>query len=86
MKRRILSIDEFVNEQLQADKLAEEQAILEGTINSDEEFKSWAEEKLKKMHGDSYDQAKADEVITGLLKKKSDDGLDYGAIIGMLNK
>ncbi|MCK9574549.1 MAG: hypothetical protein WC979_01445 [Candidatus Pacearchaeota archaeon] len=63
-----------------------ESAILEADIKTDEEFKSWAEEKLKKMHGDKYDQAKADETITGLLKKKSDDDLDYGSIIGMLNK
>jgi hypothetical protein len=86
MERRIMSIDEFVNEQLRIEAEEQAQAIFEAEIKSDEEFKSWAEEKLKKMHGDKYDQGKADEVITGLLKKKTDDGLDYGAIIGMLNK
>jgi hypothetical protein len=63
-----------------------ESVINEAEIKSDEEFKKWAEEKLKKMHGDKYDEAKGKEVIDGLLKKKADDKLDYGAIIGMLNK
>jgi hypothetical protein len=38
------------------------------------------------MHGDKYDAKIATETIDGLLKKKKDDNLDYGTIIGMLNK
>jgi len=61
-----------------------EAMITEEDIKDDEGFKKWAHAKLKKMHGDDYDEAKADKVIDGLLKKKEGD--DYGAIAGMLNK
>lgn len=66
-------------------------AVSEGELNekeitSDEQFKEWATAKLKAMHGDNYDEKKATEVIDGLLKKKDDDKLEYGAIVGMLNK
>lgn len=60
--------------------------LKEGKIESDEDFKEYAENKLKIAFGDKFDQKKADDVINGLLKKKEDDDLDYGAIIGMLNK
>jgi len=60
--------------------------LKEGKIESDEDFKEYAENKLKIAFGDKFDQKKADAVINGLLKKKEDDDLDYGAIIGMLNK
>lgn len=62
------------------------ETVNEKEITSDEQFKEWATAKLKAMHGDNYDEKKATEVINGLLKKKEDDDLDYGAIIGMLNK
>jgi hypothetical protein len=58
--------------------------IEESEINSDEEFREYAETVLKNQHGEDYDQTKADEVINGLLSKKEGD--DYGALIGMLNK
>lgn len=66
--------------------LKESEILDEAKIESDDDFKEYAENKLKKAFGDKYDAAKAKEVIDGLLKKKSDDNLDYGAIIGMLNK
>ncbi len=60
--------------------------LKEGKIESDEDFKEYAENKLKQAFGDDYDEKKANDVIDGLLKKKKDDNLDYGAIVGMLNK
>lgn len=66
--------------------LKENATVNEAEVKSDADFKEYAENKLKKAFGDDYDEAKAKEVIDGLLKKKADDDLDYGAIIGMLNK
>jgi heat shock protein HspQ len=65
-------------------ELVKESNISESEINSDEEFREYAETVLKNQHGEDYDQTKADEVINGLLSKKEGD--DYGALIGMLNK
>lgn len=52
-------------------------------ITSDEQFKDWAQNKLKIMHGDKYDQSIADKTISDLLEKY---GKDYGAMIGAINK
>lgn len=59
----------------------EESVINESEINSDEEFKEYAETVLQKAFGEDYDEAKAKEVIDGILSKV--DG-DYGAAVGML--
>jgi hypothetical protein len=58
-----------------------ESVVNEEEINSDKEFKEYAETVLQKAFGDEYDEAKAGEVIDGILSKS--DG-DYGAAIGML--
>ena len=58
--------------------------IKESEISNDQEFREYAETVLKNMHGDEYDQTKADEVINGLLADKQ--GSDYGELIGRLNK
>ena len=50
-------------------------------IDSDKTFKTYAEDILKKAHGDKYDENKANDVINGLLDKYKDD---YGAMIGAL--
>ena len=55
----------------------------EKEITSDSEFKSYAKKVLKEMHGDDYDDGKANDTITGILKEAGDD---YGAAIGMLTK
>ena len=53
----------------------------EAEIKSDEEFQEYAFTVLKKAFGDDFDEAKAGEVIDGILSKS--DG-DYGAAVGML--
>ena len=58
-----------------------ESVVTEAEVKSDEEFKEYAMTVLKKAFGDEFDEAKAEEVVDGILKKC--DG-DYGAAVGML--
>ena len=57
------------------------ESLNEAEINSEEEFRAYAETVLKKAHGEEYDEAKAKEAIDGILAKV--DG-DFGAAVGML--
>ena len=59
----------------------EESVVNEAEIKSDDEFKEYAFNVLKKAFGADFDEAKAGEVVNGILKKC--DG-DYGACVGML--
>ena len=58
-----------------------ESTVNEAEINSDEEFSEYAMTVLQKAFGEDFDEAKAKEVIDGILGKV--DG-DYGAAVGML--
>ncbi len=55
--------------------------VNEAEIKSDDEFKEYAMNVLKKAFGADFDEAKAGEVVDGILKKC--DG-DYGTCVGML--
>ena len=55
--------------------------VNEAEIKSDDEFKEYAMSVLKKAFGADFDEAKATEVVDGILGKV--DG-DYGAAVGML--
>lgn len=55
--------------------------INEEDIKTEEQFREYAIEVLKKAHGEDYDEAKAKETIDGIVAKV--DG-DFGAAIGML--
>lgn len=59
----------------------DESIINEAEIKSDEEFKEYAFTVLKKAFSEEFDEAKAQEVVDGILSKS--DG-DYGAAVGML--
>jgi hypothetical protein len=59
----------------------EESVVNEAEIESDEEFKEYAYGILQKAFGDDFDEAKADEVVNGILGKS--DG-DYGKAAGIL--
>ena len=61
--------------------LYNESVVNEAEIKSDDEFKEYATTVLQKAFGEDYDEAKAGEVIDGILSKS--DG-DYGAAVGML--
>jgi hypothetical protein len=56
-------------------------SLFEAEIKSDEDFKEYAYEILKKAFGEEFDQAKADDVVNGILSKS--DG-DYGKAAGIL--
>jgi len=58
-----------------------QESLNEGEVKSDDEFKEYAMAVLKKAFGDDFDEAKAGEVVDGILKKCGDD---YGAAVGML--
>jgi hypothetical protein len=58
-----------------------EAIVTEAEVSSDDEFKEYAMAVLKKAFGEDFDEAKAGEVVDGILKKCGDD---YGACIGML--
>jgi len=79
--------DEFVYSMNDADDVAdfittiEESVVNEAEIKSDDEFKEYAYSVLKKAFGEEFDQAKADEVVNGILSKS--DG-DYGKAAGIL--
>jgi hypothetical protein len=58
-----------------------ESIVNEAEIKSDAEFKEYAFTVLKKAFGADFDEAKAQDVVDGILKKC--DG-DYGACVGIL--
>ena len=62
-------------------KSAVSESVNEAEIKSDEEFEEYAFTVLKKAFGSDFDEAKAKEVVDGILSKS--DG-DYGAAVGML--
>jgi hypothetical protein len=61
--------------------LVKEAKINEEDITSDDQFKEYATAILKKAFGADFDEAKATDVIDGLISKH--DG-DYGAMVGAL--
>ena len=61
--------------------LGESVDVNEAEVNSEEEFREYAETVLKNAFGDEYDEAKAGEVIDGIIGKV--DG-DFGEAVGML--
>lgn len=63
------------------DEAVEEAKVSEKEIKNDGEFKEYATAILKDAHGEDFDEAKATEVIDGLLSKYSGD---YGAMVGAL--
>lgn len=60
-----------------------ENELNEADIKSADEFKEYAFDTLKKAFGDDFDEAKAQDVVDGILDKCGDD---YGTCVGMLNK
>ena len=58
-----------------------ESKLNEAEVKSDEDFKEYAFAVLQKAFGDDFDEAKAQEVVDGLLSKH---GEEYGAAIGAL--
>ena len=59
----------------------QESVINESEIKSNNEFKEYAFTVLQKAFGEDFDEAKAEEVVDGLISKYSGD---YGAMVGAL--
>jgi hypothetical protein len=62
-------------------KVVVKESVNEAEIKSDEEFKEYAFAVLQQAFGDDFDEAKAQEVVDGLISKYSGD---YGAMVGAL--
>lgn len=62
-------------------ELTKESVVNEEDITTDDQFKEYAMTVLKKAFGEDFDDAKAGEVVNGILKQA--DG-DYGAAVGIL--
>jgi len=75
---------EYIEESTLIEAAVEESVVTEvneAEVKSDEEFKEYAFSVLQKAFGADFDEAKAQEVVDGILGKV--DG-DYGAAVGML--
>lgn len=86
--KTLRDLEKFIDSKLpilEAEEVIDEAKVNEKDIKSKAEFKSFAEDKLKKQHGDDYDQDKADKVIKGLSDEAEESG-DWGAAVGKLNK
>lgn len=62
-------------------ELAGESFVYEAEIKSDDEFRDYAFDVLKKAFGADFDEAKATKTVDGILSKSKSD---YGKAIGML--
>jgi len=65
----------------ESEEMDEASVVNEAEVKSDDEFKEYAFTVLQKAFGKDFDEAKAQEVVDGILGKV--DG-DYGAAVGML--
>ena len=71
----------YVNLYVESADTVEAPTVNEAEVKSDEDFKEYAFAVLGKAFGDDFDEAKAQEVVDGLLSKH---GEDYGAAVGAL--
>ena len=79
----------FLNEQLNAGTASTNEAIVnEAEIKDEKAFREYAEKKLKEVHEDDYDEAKAKEMIDGILEDNKElvDENKWGELVGILNK
>ena len=59
-----------------------------GKIESEKDFREYAEKKFKEVFKDDLDENKMNDVIDGILKKYKDDADkgNWAKLIGVLNK
>lgn len=71
------TLSEFITERL----------LTESEINSESEFREYAENKFKETFGDELDEDQMNEVINGLLDDNKDlvERNQWGDLIGKLN-
>lgn len=86
------NITEYLLEKLECEeeeckrKECEEEEEAVKSIKSADDFKSYAENKFKEVFGDDLDKDEMKKVIDGLIEQQKKDGLDWGEVVGMLNK
>ena len=71
----------YVNLYVESANTVEAPKVNEAEVKSDEDFKEYAFAVLQKAFGEDFDEAKAQEVVDGLLSKHGDE---YGAAVGAL--
>ena len=65
---------EFMTESFKAElNNVNEQNINEGEIKDEKEFREYAHAKLKEAFGDDYDEAKANEMVDGILEDNKEE-------------
>jgi len=58
----------------------------EETIKNADDFRSYAENKFKEVFGDKLDEEEMKKVIDSLIEEQEKDNLDWGEVVGKLNK
>lgn len=90
MKNLIPTFDEFILEQKEieakeADEKTNTHAIKEEEdIKDKESFKEYVFAKLKKEHGEDFDEKKAQKIVDGISKEVEDGDIDWGAAVGKI--
>lgn len=82
------NLTEFINEQLAAVVETPVVEITEGKIESEQDFRDYAENKFKEAFGDDLDEDKMKKTIDGILDDNKDavEAGEWDKLIGVLNK
>ena len=82
------TLTEFINEQLAEVVETPAAEITEGKIESEQDFRDYAENKFKEAFGDDLDEDKMKKTIDGILDDNKDavEAGEWDKLIGVLNK
>ncbi len=82
------NLTEFINEQLAAVAETPAVEITEGKIESEQDFRDYAENKFKEAFGDDLDEDKMKKTIDGILDDNKDavEAGEWDKLVGVLNK
>ena len=82
------TLTEFINEQLAAVVETPVVEITEGKIESEQDFRDYAENKFKEAFGDDLDEDKMKKTIDGILDDNKDavEAGEWDKLVGVLNK
>ena len=82
------TLTEFINEQLAEVVETPVVEITEGKIESEQDFRDYAENKFKEAFGDDLDEDKMKKTIDGILDDNKDavEAGEWDKLIGVLNK
>ena len=82
------TLTEFINEQLAEVVETPAVEITEGKIESEQDFRDYAENKFKEAFSDDLDEDKMKKTIDGILDDNKDavEAGEWDKLIGVLNK